>query len=168
MRAPDLGFTRDVPKPIVRECDAVKPPNVPAALCPPQWVPRGGTTADGFDFDGVGKNAFAVEAQSPDSVPYHPFGHWLFGSGRASDVEALKQALFLDTASSKRATSIGGVPATLLLIPSRSRGGKGMLLGHAVVAWSQAGRFYWTSFHDHRNAPRARLLAEVLISADDK
>lgn len=94
--------------------------------------------------------------------------HWAFGSGRRSEAKAVEQSLFLDTANSKHSMNIGGVEATLLVIPARSRGGNGMLLGHAVVTWSRGGRFYWTSFHDHRSAPRAQLLAEALISANDR
>lgn len=169
MRARDLGFTRDISNSLVRECNAVTPADVGEGACPPRWVPRGTTTARGYDFADVNAdNAFGIDAQSPDGVPYHPLGHWVFGSGPRSKTKAVEQALFLETASVKRATSIAGVQATLLLIPSRSRGGKGMNLGHAVVTWRQGGRFYWTSFHDHRNAPRARLLAEALITASDE
>lgn len=161
-RARELGFTRDIPKALVRACDEVKPSD--AAICPPRWVPQGITTADGFDFDDEGAEAFAVDVQSPDRVPYHQLGHWMFGSARASDAPVLKRALFLETASSKRTTRIAGVSATLWLIPTQKYGGQGMLRGHAVVTWNQGGRFHWTSFHDQRNTPRARLLAETLIT----
>lgn len=165
-RASELSFTRNVPKSLKRACDTVKPPD--AGICPPRWVPRGVTTADGLDFDYKGVEAFAIEARSPDGVPYHQLGHWQFGSGQMSDASFLERALFLQTASSNRNTRIGGVPATLRLIPTQRYGGQGMLRGHAVVTWTQGGRFHWASFHDPRNAPRAMLLAEVLITASDE
>jgi hypothetical protein len=161
-RASKLGFTRNAPKSLKRACDTVKLPD--AAVCPPRWVPQGVTTAEFFDFDRVGAETFAVEAQSPDGVPYHQLGHWMFGSSRASDAPLVERALFLATASSERTSRIAGVPATLWLIPTQRYGGQGMLRGHAVVTWTQGGRFHWSSFHDPRNAPRARLLAEVLIT----
>jgi hypothetical protein len=166
-RASKLGFTRNAPKSLERACDTVKLPD--AAVCPPRWVPQGVTTADFFDFADVdAEDAVEVEAQSPDGVPYHQLGHWLFGNGPRSKAKVIKKVLALETASSERATSVAGVPATLWLIPTQRYGGRGMHRGHAVVTWSQRGRFYWTSFHDPRNAPRARLLAEVLITASDE
>lgn len=168
-RARNLGFTRDPAKSLVRACDEAKPRNLGAAVCPPPWVPQGTTTAAGFDFADVdAEDAVEVEAQSPDGVPYHQLGHWLFGNGPRSKAKVIKKVLALETASSERATSVAGVPARLWLIPTQMYGGRGMHRGHAVVTWSQRGRFYWTSFHDPRNAPRARLLAEVLIAASDE
>jgi len=114
-----------------------------------------------LDLSDVEKGAFGVEAQSPGGIPHHQLGHWLFGSGRRSS--ALEDALFGPSARSKRATTVAGVPATIWLVPPRSRGGAGVNVGHVVVTWSQGGRFHWTSVHDHRNARRARLLAEVIM-----
>jgi hypothetical protein len=163
-RASKLGFTRDIPRSLRRACDADRPAD--AGICPPRWVPRGITTAEYDDFGDLDDEAFGISAQSPDGVPYHQLGHWIFGSSRGSYARILKHAFA--SASKRSPTRIAGVPATTWFIPTEKYGGQSMHRGHAVVTWTQGGRFHWASFHDPRNAPRAMLLAEVLITASDE
>lgn len=132
----------------------------PVTVYCPTLVPPGPLS---LGYSHADRDGYQVEVNSP-MIHRSSAGHWAFGAGSPARVDSLlhPSTSRLEPSISVSKARLGNLPVTYYVLPPQLNGG-GMFRGHVLYAWRLDGKEYYLTLHGHRNALRAKLMAEALI-----